>query len=62
MMLTHKHHTLCGGIQRGVFSKGAVFMVTWAGAYTAQDATQAPVPSSFLCKDQLMSRRGWVGI
>ena len=61
-MLTHNRHTLYGGIQRGVFSQGAVFMMAWAGAYTARDATQAPVPSSFLCKDQLVSRRGWVGI
>ena len=31
-------------------------MVAWANAYTAQGAIQAPVPSSFLCKHQLMSK------
>lgn len=31
-------------------------MVAWASAYTARGATQAPVPSSFLCKDQLVSK------
>mgnify|MGYP006996455713 CR=1 FL=1 len=61
-MLTHKRHTLYGGTQCGVFSQGAVFMIAWAGAYTARAATQAPVPSSSLCKDQLVSLRGRVGI